>query len=566
MAIPVEINDIINGHSVEWERVEFKESWNPIKIIQTICAFANDFSNIGGGYLIMGIAEANGRPVLPPKGLTQEQIDLIQKELLNVCKQRITPNYTPFLEPVVFQNKLVLVLWCPGGQERPYEAPESFEPGSPRHYFIRKFSNTVRPTKTERDELLTFASVPFDDRTNYNCSSLDLKLTLIQGYLKEINSKLFSLSGKSEFLDLCRQLNLVDGPVEHLKPRNFALMFFNDHPEQIFKKSQIEIVMFRTIRAGKDMSERIFEGPIHIQLRDALNYFKNNVIEERIHKLDNQAEAIRIFNYPYAAIEEVLANAIYHRSYEITEPVEVRIFPDRMIFINYPGPDPSIKIQDLQSGNVNVRRYRNRQIGNILKELKLTEGRCTGIPTIIDAMESNGNGHPVFETDDSRTFMMVTLPIHSSFLVKNIPLTANSLSISTLDDVNQIIDSILRSSNQSEFNQQTLSSIINDNVSDNVSDIVNDIVSDIVGDTDRTKTKNLLEAAFFKKSREFLLNQIQLRNHPDNFNKYIKPLIAQGWLTMTIPDKPTSKNQEYVITQKGLILYNIIIHHDKPFK
>ena len=31
----------------------------------------------------------------------------------------------------------------------------------------------------------------------------------------------------------------------------------------------------------------------------------------------NKAEAERIFNYPYEAIEEALVNAVYHRSYEI---------------------------------------------------------------------------------------------------------------------------------------------------------------------------------------------------------------------------------------------------------
>lgn len=91
MALPVNINDLVNGLTVEWERIEFKEGWNDLDILHTICAFANDFSNLGGGYVIVGIAEKDGRPILPPKGLHPSTAGKTQSELLNLCKQRIKP-------------------------------------------------------------------------------------------------------------------------------------------------------------------------------------------------------------------------------------------------------------------------------------------------------------------------------------------------------------------------------------------------------------------------------------------------------------------------------------------
>lgn len=33
--------------------------------------------------------------------------------------------------------------------------------------------------------------------------------------------------------------------------------------------------------------------------------------------------------------------------------------------------------------------------------------------------------------------------------------------------------------------------------------------------------------------------------------KYIKPLLDEGFLEMTVPDKPNIRNQRYVTTQKG---------------
>lgn len=79
MSLPIAISDILQGHAVEWERLDFKESLNPLKVLATLCAFANDFRNLGGGYVVIGVAEKNGRPVLPPVGISPEEADHIPK-------------------------------------------------------------------------------------------------------------------------------------------------------------------------------------------------------------------------------------------------------------------------------------------------------------------------------------------------------------------------------------------------------------------------------------------------------------------------------------------------------
>ena len=135
------------------------------------------------------------------------------------------------------------------------------------------------------------------------------------------------------------------------------------------------------------MEERIFAGPIDEQLRDALSYIKNNVIAEKIFKIAGQAEAVRVKNYSYEAIEEFLSNAIYHKSYQIHEPVTVRIEADKIEIISTPGPDRSITDDDIRNYQMRTRRYRNRRIGDFLKELHLVEGRNTGIPTAIRAIK-----------------------------------------------------------------------------------------------------------------------------------------------------------------------------------
>ena len=73
MALPINIEDLLNKRKVESNRIEFKKGWNPDKIYHTICAFATDLDNTGGGYIIVGVEQDdNGIAKRPVKGLPLE--------------------------------------------------------------------------------------------------------------------------------------------------------------------------------------------------------------------------------------------------------------------------------------------------------------------------------------------------------------------------------------------------------------------------------------------------------------------------------------------------------------
>lgn len=122
----------------------------------------------------------------------------------------------------------------------------------------------------------------------------------------------------------------------------------------------------------------------------------------------------------YEAMEEALANAVYHKGYNEREPIEVRVLPDRIEIVSHPGADRSITMDGLKNYRVFNRRYRNRRIGEFLKELHLTEGRNTGFGKILRALEKNGSPKPLFETDDERTSFAATLFIHPGFIANGI--------------------------------------------------------------------------------------------------------------------------------------------------
>ena len=422
MPLPLNIDDLIRLRKVERTRIEYKEDWNPEPILHTITAFANDYDNMGGGYILIGIKEENGRPVIPVKGLEPDALDDIQREVLNKCNL-IEPRYIPVIEPYTFEGKEILVLWAPGGDDRPYTCPEKVytEKGaqkSNRSYYIRKGANTLKANQKEVHELISLhRDVPFDDRINYSADVTDMRPALFSQFLQEVGSNLASSVFDRPVEDIAVDMKVARGPVEYLKPVNVGLMFFTEDPEEYFPYSHIEVVD-KPEPTGRGMTEKIFTGPLDKQLRDALAYIKNYIIAEYVTKVPDSELAIRAFNWPYAAVEEALSNAVYHKSYQIHEPITVMVTPEKMEIISVPGPDWSISDENLKDRILVSRRNRNRRIGDYLKELEIVEGRNTGVPTILEAMENNGSGLPSFETDRERSYFVTILPVHPLFLNK----------------------------------------------------------------------------------------------------------------------------------------------------
>ena len=427
----------------------------------------------------------------------------------------IQPTYFPVLSLEQIEGRNLIVLWAPGGLNRPYKAPRAVTARNKEyHYFIRRYSSTVELKSNSEDEqelLRLTATVPFDDRQCQRADVDDLRLPMMRLYLKEVGSDLADQTNRLPLVDLCRQMNIVDGADEFLKPRNVGLLFFNEDPTRFMPGSHIDVVIFPTGPGGDELIEKTFQGPIHEQLREALRYIENLAVREKVIKHQGRAEASRFFSYPMNAVEEALVNAMYHRGYDQREPVEVRINPDGIEIVSYPGPDPSIRLESLNGGKVIARRYRNRRIGEFLKELDLTEGRCTGIPKIRAAMERNGSPEPRFSTDEGRTHFLVELPVHP----------------------------------------EVVGILVQDEVQDEAHDEAHDQAHDggqDLNDTARRIVKILAERT---SSVPEIVEALGQRSLSGGVKLALNQLQELGLISLTIPDKPRSKNQKRQLTEQG---------------
>jgi len=191
MSLPININDLIHGRVIESERIDFKEGFNDEALLHTICAFANDINNWGGGYIVIGIEDdKSGRPVLPPKGLAAGQIDSFQKRIIALCN-KIEPNYFPVISHELFMDKDILVLWVSGGDNRPYKSPVTMGKGANKAYYVRHGCISKIASREEEQQLIEAAArIPFDDRINHSASVSDFDILQLKAYLQDTGSEL----------------------------------------------------------------------------------------------------------------------------------------------------------------------------------------------------------------------------------------------------------------------------------------------------------------------------------------------------------------------------------------
>ena len=416
--LPINIDDLLYRRTVESERVEFKATWDTERIgpqvIRTICAFANDYHNLNGGYIVIGVEEEDGRSVLPPRGLTADAIDRAQRWIRGQCN-RMDPSYPPVLSPEPVGDRHVLVVHAPGSEMRPHRAP-GYGEGESMRYWIRLGSETVNAE--QRGDLLRglieqTAKVPWDDR-RADARVEDIRENKVREYLRDVNSGLLEAEDPR---DIYRRMRITSRANDHEVPRNAALLLFTNDPERWIRGARIEVVQFAADRAGNVQEERKFTGSLIDQVVDCQNYLENL----STHHIQKQRDRQRVrgwVSYPMEALRETLVNAVYHRGYEIDqpEPTKVYLFPSRIEVTSYPGPVPGIQPHHLLPGaQPPAVPARNRRIGEFLKDLRLAELRLSGLPKIFDAMKANGSPAPTFVFDEQRTFFQVTLPAHPEY-------------------------------------------------------------------------------------------------------------------------------------------------------
>ena len=430
MRLPINIEELLSGRAVEGDRIEYKTGWNPDAIYRTICAFANDFDETGGGYIVVGVQEENGHAIRPVTGIDPNQIEPIEKDMVGY-NNLMRPYYQPRLYIEEADGKTILVIKVSPGERRPYKVPDQITAKQKTYnYYIRYNSSSIVPKDEYERELINLANrMPFDDRGNDDIRLTDISPLLLHDYLVKVKSSLADISLTDHMEDVLKQMDLLEAVPEGWRIKNVSAMMFSERPDRFFRQAQIEIVLFPEGRENNPnnlIEVEPIRGSVPQMIEKTLSYLNTNIIKKQIIKPKDRAQSITFFNYPYQALEEAVVNSLYHRDWTIREPVEITIEPERISILSFSGPNHTIPMEAVRSGqSLRSRRYRNRRLGEFLKELDLTEGRATGIPTIQDELQANGSPAAKIETDEERTYFLIDIPCHPYFVNKEIMTDSN---------------------------------------------------------------------------------------------------------------------------------------------
>ncbi len=189
----------------------------------------------------------------------------------------------------------------------------------------------------------------------------------------------------------------------------------------------------------------------------------------------------------------------------------------------------------------------------------------------------NGVGfffHPSFKSNKSNVFIkrkddLIVINEGVDSLLVNAPDAIKDKVKNVARDVaRDVVGDIAR-----DIARDVAGDIVRDIARDIVGDVAGDIARDIVSAAEKNTVKALtkdtkqfineklgrvLVHCLKPKQRKEILTEIELVNNVKNYDKYVAPLLQMGWITMTIPEKPTSPKQQYSTTLKGNIVWLLL--------
>ncbi|MBN2376435.1 MAG: putative DNA binding domain-containing protein [Sedimentisphaerales bacterium] len=383
---------------IESDLVERKESWRgdaPDTGRQAVCAFANDLpDHRKPGVLFVG-AKNDGMPsklnitdellctlsdiktdgnTLPPPSIIVEKCVLKGSEMAVVTVQ---PSDTP---PVRYKGRI----WIRTGPRR-----------------------SLASLQEERilNEKRRYRDIPFDMQPIPSSSLSALSRILFeQEYLPNVFAADVLEANKrtyEERLASCRMIASVEDPT----PTILGILVLGVSPRDWIPGAYIQFLRI----AGEAMSDPIQdEALIDGALGQVLRRMDEKIDAHNRSKVDITSDNREIRNNPYprVALQQLIRNAVMHRTYENTNmPVRVHWFDDRIEIINAGGPFGVVTRENF--GCPGITDYRNPNLADAMKVMGFVQRFGIGIQTARAEMKKNGN--PDIEFQPEQMIVLATV-------------------------------------------------------------------------------------------------------------------------------------------------------------
>ena len=267
---------------------------------------------------------------------------------------------------------------------------------------------------------------------------------------------------------------------------------FGKDPQRFFPRSRVRFIRYEGTEAkvGAEMNvikDKMFQGRILDLVEQTIEYVRTQIKEYTY--LGPDARFVTEPQYPEFAWKEIIVNAIAHRDYSIKgTDIQIKMFDDH-ITVESPGTLPgTVLLNNMRE----IHFSRNPKMAQLLHEYEYVREFGEGVDRMYREMEEADLPEPEYKT--------VAFIVHAT--IKNKKYLVGSETTTP------------------QVNPQDKTQV--------------------------TLQDKILEFCKIPRSNNEIVAYMGYKD-PRYFTKeYTKPLLKNGELAMTIPDKPNSKNQKYM--------------------
>lgn len=480
--------------STETLRIERTVSTtNMDKLQEAICAFSNDMSDSRqNGYLIIG-AKDNGEL----SGLKVD--DALYQKIAGI---RSDGNILPI--PMMTCERYEME----GGDLLIVEVQPAFSP--PVRYRGRTFirigprrdiatlDEERRLTEKRMSNMATFDALPCYKAT---LADVDVDFVREEYISKAVDADELRKDTRS-IQEQMASLGLYD--LQYNCPTNACIILFGKRPKQFLPGMYLQYVRYAgEDKGGEILDDKPFESNLSRMMPQLEAFIDYGVVHTRPVAVSSLREKT-LSNYPKEALRELILNACMHRDYQSNAPTRFYQFDDRIEIMNPGGLYGKARPENFP----HVNDYRNPIIAQALKVLGYVNMFNRGISRVKRLMLDNGGEEPRFDITKITAFEVL------SYSAMEMPDSQRKM---------------LRS--EAEFSQL-------------ITKIFTKLVPDYFPSKEEENLSVLIRSLIEPQKATDLSALLGLTDRTLR-NRYLAKMLRAGVIELTIPDKPTSRNQRY---------------------
>jgi len=385
-----ELEQLLADTESDWcERKESFRGDAPTSVREAVCAFANDLPNHQRpGVIFIGAHDAG-----TPSGLAIT--DELLRQLADIKTDgNITPPPTLTVEKRVLRGAELAVISVYPSDSTPvrYKGRVYIRVGPRRAIASAQDERILNEKRRYHDRPFDVQPVP-----QATLAGLDQRFFETQYVPAAIAPDDIAANERTyqQRLAASKMILTADEPV----PTVLGLLVLGTNTRDYLPGAYIQFLRIAGVElADPVVDEQVIDG----QISEALRRLDDKLISHNRTAVDFTSGTVeeRRQPYPLAALQQLVRNAVMHRSYDITNaPVRVYWYDDRIEISNPGGPYGAVTPETF--GAPGVTDYRNPNLAEALKVLGFVQRFGSGIPTARRELARNGNPHLEFQVQST---------------------------------------------------------------------------------------------------------------------------------------------------------------------